>query len=58
VNDVLFPATDAGVLGQLLALLALAIGAGWLVRREPALVTLVVGVGVVLLGFFGLRALH
>jgi len=58
VNDLLLPATDAGVFGQLLLVLALAVGAGWLVRRERALVTLVVGVATVLLGALGVRALH
>jgi len=58
VDDVVFPATDAGVVGQVLGVLAVTIALVWLVRRERALVTLVVGVSLVLLGFFGLRGLH
>ena len=41
MHDVLFPATDAGVIGQTLGVLAVTIAAVWLVRRERALVTLV-----------------
>lgn len=58
MHDVLFPATDAGVIGQTLGVLAVTIAVVWLVRRERALVTLVIGVSLMLLGFFGLRALH
>lgn len=54
----LFPATDAGAIGQTLGVLAATIAAVWLVRRERALVTLVIGVSLVLIGFFGVRALH
>ena len=58
MHDVLFPATDAGVIGQILGVLAVTIAAVWLVRRERALVTLVIGVSLVLIGFFGVRGLH
>lgn len=58
VDDVLFPATDAGVVGQVLGVLAVTIALVWLVRRERSLVTLVIGVSLLLLGFFGLRGLH
>ncbi len=58
MDDLLFPATDAGVVGQVLGVLAVTIAVVWFVRRERALVTLVVGVSLVLLGFFGLRGLH
>ncbi len=58
MDDVLFPATDAGVVGQILGVLAVTVTLVWLVRRERALVTLTIGVSFVLLGFFGLRALH
>jgi len=58
VDDVLFPATDAGAVGQLLGVLAVTIAVLWLVRRERALVTLVIGISMVLLGFFGIRSLH
>jgi hypothetical protein len=58
MHDVLFPATDAGVIGQTLGVLAATIAAVWLMRRERALVTFVIGVSLVLLGFFGMRGLH
>ena len=58
MDDVLFPATDAGGVGQILGVLAVTVTLVWLVRRERALVTLTIGVSFVLLGFFGLRALH
>ena len=55
MHDVLFPATDAGVIGQTLGVLAVTIAVVLLVRRERALVTLVIGVSLVLIGFFGVR---
>jgi len=58
MHDVLFPATDAGVIVQTLGVLAVTIAVVRLVRRERALVTLVIGVSLMLLGFFGLRGLH
>jgi len=58
VDDVLFPSTDAGVVGQVLGVLAVTVAVVWVVHRERALVTLVIGVSLVLLGLFGLRGLH
>ncbi|MGD9796441.1 MAG: hypothetical protein AB7V43_23490 [Acidimicrobiia bacterium] len=58
MDDVLFPATDAGAVSQILGVVAVTIIALWFVRRERALVTLVIGVSLVLLGFFGVRGLH
>ncbi|MGD9702892.1 MAG: hypothetical protein AB7L17_16325 [Ilumatobacteraceae bacterium] len=58
MHDVLFPATDGGVVGQVLGVLAVTAAVAYLVRRERALVTLTLGVCLVLLGFFGVRALH
>ncbi len=58
MHDVLFPATDAGAIGQSVGVLAVTIAVVWLVRRERALVTLVIGVSLVVLGFFGVRGLH
>lgn len=55
MHDVLFPATYAGVIGQTLGVLAVTIAVVLLVRRERALVTLVIGVSLVLIGFFGVR---
>ncbi len=53
-----FPPPTPGVIGQTLGVLAVTIAVVWLVRRERALVTLVIGVSLVLLGFFGVRGLH
>ena len=58
MHDVLFPATDAGAIGQSVGVLAVTIAVVWLVRRERALVTLVIGASLVLVGFFGVRGLH
>lgn len=58
LSELLLPRTDGGVLTQgaviLVALAAVAIAA----RRSPDLLWLVAGVAVMLLGLFGLRALH
>jgi len=56
--DLLLPRTDAGVLVQLVVV-AIAWIAGYRrVRNDPDARLLMVGVGVVLLAFFGVRALH
>jgi hypothetical protein len=52
------PQTDAGVVVQVIITLAIVAGLVWFVRREKALVQLVVGVGMVVLAWYGLRALH
>lgn len=58
LTDLLLPRTDGGVLVQgaviagALALVALA------ARRSPDMLWLVAGIAVLLLGLFGLRALH
>ncbi len=58
LTDLLLPRTDGGVLAQgvvvgaALAVLALAF------RRDPDILWLLAGVAVLLLGLFGLRALH
>lgn len=58
VNAMLLPETDAGAAVQAIAvILAMAVIAV-VVRRERSLVTLTVGVGLVVLGFMGLRTLH
>ena len=52
------PQTDAGVVAQVIITLAIIAVLVWLVRQEKALVQLVVGVGMVVLAWYGLRALH
>lgn len=57
-NEILLPRTDAGAGAQVFAVVVAMIIVGGLVHRERALVTLVVGVGFVVLGLMGMRALH
>lgn len=57
-GDLVLPRTDAGVVAQVIIVVVLMVAVGVLVRRESSLVTLTVGVGLVLLGLMGVRALH
>lgn len=52
------PDTDAGVAVQAAITLAVALVVAWLVRRERALSLLVIGTTMVVMGWYGLRALH
>ena len=56
--DIVLPRTDAGVLAQLTGLAVVMMVTSWLVRHERALLLLTWGIGLVLLGGMGLRALH
>jgi hypothetical protein len=56
--DIVLPRTDAGVLAQLIGLGVVVVAVSVLVRHERALLQLTWGVGLVLLGGMGLRALH
>jgi len=58
MDDLLSPTTDAGVVGQVIGLLALTAVLLRLVRRERALVTLTIGITLVLLGLIGMRGMH
>ncbi|MEX2625900.1 MAG: hypothetical protein WD225_03390 [Ilumatobacteraceae bacterium] len=58
MRDLLLPRTDAGVLAQVLIVVVLTVLGVVVARRERAVVLLVVGVGVVLLGMMGVRGLH
>ena len=58
LTDLLYPATDAGALGQLIAVVL-----GWVLlvftlRRRREWVLLVSGLALVTLGWFALRSLH
>lgn len=53
-----FPTTDAGVAVQVVVTILLGVAVGVLVRHERSLVLLVIGVTLVLLGWYGIRALH
>lgn len=52
------PDTDLGVLIQVIVTIAIALAVGAAVRREQALVLLVVGITMVTLGWYGIRGLH
>lgn len=58
MSDLLLPRTDAGAAAQLIAVVVFTVVGVVLVRRERALVLLVVGVGTVLAGLMGVRTLH
>ena len=52
------PRTDAGVLVQVIVTLLIIGGLTWAVRRERALVQLVLGIGMVVRAWSGIRGLH
>ena len=58
IGDLWSPQTDAGVVAQVLVTIALIAVLVWFVRREKALVQLVVGIGMVVLAWYGIRGLH
>lgn len=58
IDDLLFPATDAGVLAQVVALLVIAAVVLWLVRRTADLVWFIAGMAVLLAGLMALRTVH
>ncbi|CAB4580513.1 MAG: hypothetical protein ACK5CE_16215 [Actinomycetes bacterium] len=58
IDDLLHPATDAGVAAQVMGVVVVTTIVTTLVRRERSLVMLTVGASMVVLGWFGLRALH
>lgn len=58
IRDVLLPRTDGGVAAQLVGLVVLGGLALVAVRRSHEGVLMVVGLIVLIAGFFGLRMLH
>jgi len=52
------PSTDAGVFVQVAITIVIAMVLGVAARREPALVWLIAGVTMVILGWYGIRGLH
>ena len=52
------PTTDAGVAAQVIVTVLIAVALGVLARRESSLVLLVVGITLVILGWYGIRGLH
>ena len=58
MRDLLLPGTDAGVLVQVVLVAAITAAVLWRVRADPDARWLVAGVGLVVLGLLGVRALH
>ena len=58
IGEIPLPRTDAGAGMQVLLVITITAVAAIALRRERSLVTLVFGVGMVMLGFIGIRALH
>jgi hypothetical protein len=58
VNDLWSPRTDAGVIAQVVITILIIAILTWAVRRERSLVLLVVGIGTVVLAWYGVRGLH
>ncbi|MEO1058856.1 MAG: hypothetical protein AAFY28_18270 [Actinomycetota bacterium] len=58
VGELWSPRTDGGVAVQVALTIALVVVLAWAVRRERSLVLLVVGIGLVVLGWYGVRSLH
>ncbi len=58
IGELWSPRTDGGVAVQVMLTIAVIAAAAWAVRRERSLVLLVVGLGLVVLGWYGVRSLH
>ena len=58
IRDILLPHSDQTALIQVIVVATIVVAATWLVRRERALVQLVLGLGAVLLGLMAMRTLH
>ena len=58
MRNVLLPSTDVGVLVQIVAMLVAWVGLLFVVRGSAEARLLVGGIGMIILGWFGLRALH
>jgi hypothetical protein len=52
------PRTDLGALIQAIIAVAIIVSLTYVVRREKALVQLVIGIGMVVLAWFAFRTLH
>jgi uncharacterized membrane protein (Fun14 family) len=53
-----FPTTDAGVVVQVIVTVLIGLALALAVRRESSLVLLVIGITLVVLGWYGIRGLH
>ncbi len=53
-----FPTTDAGVVVQVIVTVLIGLTLALAVRTETSLVLLVIGITLVVLGWYGIRGLH
>lgn len=58
IDDIVFPATDGGVLAQVIVLAVVAVVLLWLVRKVKDLVWFVAGLTVLVAGLMALRTVH
>jgi hypothetical protein len=58
MRDFLLPATDGGVVAQLVSVVVLWVITLWALRNRPDHRLLAAGAGLVLLALIGVRALH
>jgi hypothetical protein len=58
IRDILLPHSDRTALIQVMVVVVIVVVATWAVRRERALVHLVLGLGAVVLGLMAMRTLH
>lgn len=58
VRDIVLPASDRVALIQVGIVLAITVVATYLVRRERALTTFTIGLGMTALGLMALRTIH
>lgn len=58
IGELWSPRTDGGVLAQVIITILLVVGLAIVARKEPAIVQLIVGIGLVVLAWYGVRALH
>lgn len=58
IHDLLLPRSDRTALVQVIVVAAVFATAAWFARGERAVLQLVVGVGLVVLGLMAMRTLH
>lgn len=58
IRELLLPATDAGVLAQLIVVVVAWFAGLWIVRKRPDIRLFVLGLGLVTLAAIGVRTLH
>lgn len=58
IGEIWSPRTDLGVLVEVIVAVVIIVSLAFAVRREKALVQLVIGIGMVVLAWFAFRTLH